>query len=149
MHYDQITIYTDGGCLGNPGPGAWAYLLTANGSFEKEASGFEAATTNNRMELRAVIEALKAAGSYPHTSIVLYTDSQYVKNGITSWITKWKINGWRTANKSPVKNKEYWVELDALASALKVDWRWVKGHAGIEGNERCDTMVREAMERMV
>ncbi len=147
MNHAEIEIYTDGGCLGNPGPGGWAYVLrNKDGSFEKEASGFEKATTNNRMELRAVIEALQACKQYQVESIVINTDSQYVKNGITSWIKKWKVNGWRTANKSPVKNKEYWVALDALNESLPVQYNWVKGHAGILDNERCDQLVRSAME---
>ncbi len=146
MSYQAITIYTDGGCLGNPGPGGWAYVLSSDGSFSKEASGSQRDTTNNRMELTAVIEALKAARELKAERIDLYTDSQYVKNGITGWIHKWKVNGWRTASKDPVKNKEYWVELDALASRLPVAWHWVKGHAGIAGNERCDVLVKAAME---
>ncbi|HOE83805.1 MAG TPA: ribonuclease HI [Sphaerochaeta sp.] len=146
MSYQAITIYTDGGCLGNPGPGGWAYVLSADGVFSKESSGSEHDTTNNRMELTAVIEALKAAQELGSVRIDLYTDSQYVKNGITSWIHKWKANGWRTAAKDPVKNKEYWLALDALASSLPVNWHWVKGHAGIEGNERCDLLVKAAME---
>ena len=148
MSYQAITIYTDGGCLGNPGPGGWAYVLSADGVFSKEASGSDRDTTNNRMELTAVIEALKAAQELTSQRIDLYTDSQYVKNGITSWIHKWKVNGWRTAAKDPVKNKEYWLALDALASALPVNWHWVKGHAGIAGNERCDELVKAAMERI-
>ncbi len=146
MDYTEITIFTDGGCLGNPGPGGWAYVLRADNSFEKEASGFEADTTNNRMELRAVIEALKACMGYNPKTIHINTDSQYVKNGITTWIKNWKRNGWRTASKSPVKNKEYWVELDQLNLELPVQWGWVKGHAGIAENERCDQLVRQAME---
>ncbi|MCK9548132.1 MAG: ribonuclease HI [Sphaerochaeta sp.] len=148
MSYQAITIYTDGGCLGNPGPGGWAYVLTGDDAFTKEASGSQHDTTNNRMELTAVIEALKAAQQLGAARIDLYTDSQYVKNGITGWIHKWKINGWRTANKAPVKNKEYWLALDALANTLEVHWHWVKGHAGIAGNERCDVLVKEAMERI-
>ena len=148
MQHNEIVIYTDGGCSGNPGPGGWAYVLTADDLFEKEASGSALDTTNNRMELTAVIEALKAASTLKAHQIKVYTDSQYVKNGITSWIEKWKVNGWRTASKQPVKNKEYWVELDRLASQLPVSWHWVKGHAGIEGNERCDALVQEAMESL-
>jgi ribonuclease HI len=147
MSYKEIEIYTDGGCFGNPGPGGWAYVLKADGVFEKEASGFEKETTNNRMELRAVIEALKACKQLGGASIKINTDSQYVKNGKTNWIHTWKVNGWRTASKSPVKNQSYWIELDALNSALPVTWNWVKGHAGIAGNERCDTLVKEAINR--
>lgn len=148
MSYKEIIIYTDGGCLGNPGPGGWAYVLKGDDSFVKEQSGGEADTTNNRMELTAVIEALKAAKELGAQQISLYTDSQYVKNGITTWVHTWKVNGWRTASKSPVKNKEYWVALDGLSSQLPISWHWVKGHAGIAGNERCDQLVREAMERI-
>ncbi len=148
MSNNEITIYTDGGCLGNPGPGGWAYVLTTASGQEVEASGFEADTTNNRMELTAVIEALKRAEALGSARIALYTDSQYVKNGITSWIRTWKVNGWRTSARQPVKNKEYWIALDALASRLAVSWHWVKGHSGIAGNERCDILVREAMEQV-
>jgi ribonuclease HI len=147
--YTEIEIYTDGGCLGNPGPGGWAYVLQVDGTFAKEESGAEEATTNNRMELTAVIKALQTCQGYEAKKIIINTDSQYVKNGITSWIKKWKTNGWRTASKDPVKNKEYWVALDALNASLPVYWNWVKGHAGIEGNERCDQLVRQAMEALV
>lgn len=149
MNYAQIEIYTDGGCSGNPGPGGWAYVLRADGVFEKEASGGEKATTNNRMELTAVIQALKACLAYEPKQVVVNTDSQYVRNGITSWITKWKKNGWKTASRQPVKNKEYWVELDQLNSRLPVTYNWVKGHAGIELNERCDSLVREQMDAII
>lgn len=142
----KITIYTDGGCIGNPGAGAWAYVLEADGVFIREASGYEAETTNNKMELTAVIEALKTAKTLGAKKITLYTDSQYVKNGITTWINKWKINGWRTANKAPVKNKEYWVALDELKNQVDVAFSWVKGHAGIPGNERCDALVGQTIE---
>lgn len=141
-----MTIYTDGGCIGNPGVGAWAYVLEQDGVFVKEDSGYHPATTNNRMELTAVIEALKAAKTLGAKKITLHTDSQYVKNGITTWITRWKTNGWRTASKDPVKNKEYWVALDELRSRLDVTFFWVKGHAGIPGNERCDLLVGRTIE---
>lgn len=147
MEYESIVIYTDGGCSGNPGPGGWAYILKADESFEKEASGGSVGTTNNRMELTAVTEALKACLAYNPKQITINTDSQYVRNGITTWIHNWKRNGWRTASKDPVKNKEYWVELDELNRKLPVTWKWVKGHAGIEGNERCDQLVRSEMEK--
>ncbi|MFA5698646.1 MAG: ribonuclease HI [Sphaerochaeta sp.] len=146
MKYQNVTIYTDGGCIGNPGVGAWAYVLEADGIFEKESSGYHADTTNNKMELTAVIEALKAVKELGAKQITLFTDSQYVKNGITVWITNWKKNGWKTANKAPVKNKEYWIELDALKEQLPVTFSWVKGHAGIPGNERCDYLVGVAIE---
>ncbi|WP_320129336.1 ribonuclease HI [uncultured Sphaerochaeta sp.] len=149
MEYANIEIYTDGGCSGNPGPGGWAFVLRADSVFEKEASGGAVATTNNRMELQAVIEALKTCLNYSPKKIIINTDSQYVKNGITAWITNWKRNGWRTANKAPVKNKEYWIELDSLNSQLPVTWNWVKGHAGIELNERCDSLVRKEMDAII
>lgn len=146
MSYHEMTIYTDGGCIGNPGVGAWAYVLEADGVFVKEGSGYDPETTNNKMELAAVIEALKAASALGARKITLYTDSQYVKNGITSWINKWKINGWRTAGRDPVKNKEYWVALDELRNLADVTFSWVKGHAGIPGNERCDALVAQTIE---
>ncbi|MDP3177393.1 MAG: ribonuclease HI [Spirochaetaceae bacterium] len=151
-----IVIYTDGGCSGNPGPGGWAFVLK-DGSSEHEASGGDGATTNNRMELTAVIAALREAerreaerigasdGAIP---VVLYTDSQYVKNGITSWITAWKRNGWRTADKKPVKNKELWEELDAVASRVRPKFLWVEGHAGVDGNERCDALVQAEIRKL-
>jgi ribonuclease HI len=143
----MIEIFTDGGCSGNPGVGAWAYVLkTANG--EEEASGFDPATTNNRMELTAVIRALERARlGGGAAGIKVHTDSQYVKNGITEWIKKWKVNGWLTAAKEKVKNRELWEELDALASQLRPSWAWVKGHAGHPENERCDALVGDRMRR--
>jgi ribonuclease HI len=149
MKYNQIEIYSDGGCSGNPGPGGWAFTFRADGIFDKESSGGSAATTNNRMELTAVIEALKACVPYQPQQIVIHTDSQYVKNGITVRIKNWKRNGWRTAAKAPVKNQELWIELDELNGKLPVEWKWVKGHAGIEGNERCDAMVRIEMDKFL
>jgi ribonuclease HI len=149
---EGLSIYTDGGCSGNPGPGGWAYTVTAGDDTVITRSGHEQDTTNNRMELRAVIEALKAVrtefareGRFPE--VVLHTDSQYVKNGITVWIHSWKANGWRTAGKKPVKNKEYWIELETLAEGLKIRWEWVPGHAGVEFNELCDSLVREEIAR--
>ncbi len=138
----MITFYTDGGCSGNPGPGGWAYAVSENGKLVETRSGGEAATTNNRMELTAVIMALRYALERGETEVEVLTDSQYVKNGITVWINSWKRNGWRTAGRTPVKNVEYWLELDSLNSSLSVTWSWVKGHAGIEGNEECDRLVR-------
>jgi ribonuclease HI len=149
MNYAEIEIYTDGGCSGNPGPGGWAFVLRADGVFEKEASGGAKATTNNRMELTAVIQALKTCLAYEPKKVVVNTDSQYVRNGITSWIRNWKRNGWKTASRQPVKNKEYWIELDALNQQLPVTYNWVKGHAGIELNERCDALVREQMDAII
>ncbi|MFW6207381.1 MAG: ribonuclease HI [Spirochaetota bacterium] len=148
MDTEPIVIYTDGGCSGNPGPGGWAFVLN-DGSLRRERSGGSPATTNNRMELTAVIEALKTVQSELKDTgrpIELYTDSQYVKNGISSWIHNWERNGWQTANKKPVKNKEYWQKLKALTDKLSVNWHWVKGHSGNELNERCDQMVRQEMD---
>ncbi len=133
----MIEIYTDGACSGNPGPGGWGVLISDEDG-ERELFGGEPETTNNRMEMQAVIEALKATSG----AIILYTDSQYVKNGITTWIHGWKRNGWKTASRKPVKNKDLWIETDDLASGREIDWRWVKGHAGHEGNERADELAR-------
>ena len=148
-----VQIFTDGGCSGNPGPGGWAYVIVLKDlQGEKiitEASGPEENTTNNRMELTAVISALKAfktIGGIPRHAVVV-TDSQYVQKGITEWIQKWKVNSWRTSGKKPVKNQDLWIELDALARELCPDWEWVKGHAGNLYNERCDRMTQEEITR--
>nr|WP_321483847.1 ribonuclease HI [uncultured Cohaesibacter sp.] len=138
----KVTIYTDGACSGNPGPGGWGALLTM-GEHEKELCGGEANTTNNRMELTAAIEALNALKRA--CEVDLYTDSQYVKGGITGWIHGWKKNGWKTAAKKPVKNAELWQALDEALKRHKVDWHWVKGHAGHDGNERADELARRGM----
>lgn len=138
----NVTIYTDGACSGNPGPGGWGALLSY-GEHEKELKGGEAETTNNRMELMAAIEALNAL-TRPCT-IDLYTDSQYVKGGITGWIHNWKRNGWKTANKKPVKNADLWQALDGALQRHSVTWHWVKGHAGDAGNERADQLARDGM----
>jgi ribonuclease HI len=135
---DTVTIYADGACKGNPGPGGWGAWLRA-GAHEKELWGGERLTTNNRMELTAVIEAL-AALRRP-SRVAVYTDSAYVKNGITQWIHAWKQRGWRTADKQPVKNAELWRRLDELAQQHRVSWHWVKGHAGDPGNERADRLA--------
>jgi ribonuclease HI len=149
----SLKIYTDGGCSGNPGPGGWAYVMVLE-TFQgpkvlEESSGGEKDTTNNRMELTAVIEslrALKTAAADPQNSLprraVILTDSQYVQKGITEWIHKWKKNAWRTSDKKPVKNQDLWMELDSLAGELSPGWEWVKGHAGNEYNERCDRMAQ-------
>ncbi len=145
----MIEIYTDGGCSGNPGPGGWAFVLTV-GDVQIRKSGGEPDTTNNRMELSAVINALKDVKASPQWSaqtVMIFTDSQYVKNGITLWINNWVRNGWKTSAKKPVKNKEYWVELKELTDSLQVEWRWVKGHAGNELNEECDSMVGAEMAK--
>jgi len=138
-----VRIYTDGACRGNPGPGGWAALLMTP-EREKELSGFEAHTTNNRMELLAAIRALEALKQ--PCEVALYTDSQYVKNGITTWIVDWKLRNWRTADKKPVKNVDLWQQLDALVAGHRIDWHWVKGHAGDEGNERVDRLANAAID---
>jgi ribonuclease HI len=148
MSYKDIVIFTDGGCSGNPGVGGWAFVMSADNNFITEQSGGSEFTTNNKMELTAVINALKACLVTGCESITINTDSQYVKNGITSWVNNWKKNGWKTAAKKPVKNKELWVELDSLNSQLPVKYQWVKGHAGIELNERCDTLVGLEMDKL-
>ena len=135
-------IFSDGACSGNPGPGGWGAVLMY-GKHRKELCGGEALTTNNRMELLGAISALEALNGKRH--VELYTDSAYVKNGITGWIHGWKKNGWKTADKKPVKNVELWQRLDALAAEHHVDWHWVKGHAGHPENERADELAREGM----
>ena len=139
-----IEIFTDGACSGNPGPGGWGAILRWNG-VDKELKGGEALTTNNRMELLAAIRALEALRGGPHR-IELYTDSSYVKDGISGWIHGWKRNGWKTAAKKPVKNAELWQELDALTGRHDIQWKWVKGHAGHPENERADELAREGMK---
>jgi ribonuclease HI len=138
----KVTIYTDGACSGNPGPGGWGAVLIW-GEHRKELSGGAPETTNNRMELQAVIEALAAMKRRAH--IDLYTDSAYVKNGITAWIHSWKKNGWRTADKKPVKNADLWQALEAARHRHDVDWHWVKGHAGHPENDRADELARQGM----
>lgn len=137
-----VVIYTDGACSGNPGPGGWGAILIY-GKHRKELSGGEALTTNNRMELLAAISALEALKR--KTAADIHTDSAYVKNGITGWIHGWKKNGWRTADKKPVKNAELWQRLDALTAHHDVQWHWVKGHAGHPENERADELARQGM----
>lgn len=137
-----VTIYTDGACSGNPGPGGWGAILVY-GEHRRELSGGEAATTNNRMELMAAITALETL-KMP-CEVELWTDSNYVKDGITKWISGWKRNGWKTADKKPVKNAELWQRLDAAAARHNVDWHWVKGHAGHPENERADELARSGM----
>jgi len=138
---DEIHIYTDGACSGNPGPGGWGALMRWRGH-ERELSGFEADTTNNRMELSAAIRALEAVKR--PARVVVHTDSTYVKDGITRWIHGWKKNGWKTAAKKPVKNEDLWRQLDSALAPHDVEWRWVKGHAGDPDNERADKLAREA-----
>jgi ribonuclease HI len=138
----RVVIHTDGACSGNPGPGGWGAILEYNGH-EKELCGGEAATTNNRMELTAAIEALRALKS--RSTVELHTDSVYLRDGITKWIHGWKKKGWKTADKKPVKNIELWQALDTLAAAHDIDWRWVRGHAGHDLNERADELARKGM----
>ncbi|MDB4023132.1 ribonuclease HI [Pelagibacteraceae bacterium] len=137
----KITIYTDGACSGNPGKGGWAAVIIEDKN-EKTISGSEQLTTNNRMELSAVINALREVGS---AELDIYTDSKYVKNGIESWIKNWKINGWMTAAKQPVKNKDLWLELDTLVSEKAIGWKWVKGHS----NDHYNTIVDEAARKAI
>ncbi|MFT3777678.1 MAG: ribonuclease HI [Ottowia sp.] len=143
---DRIEMYTDGACKGNPGPGGWGVLLRA-GAQEKELFGGEAATTNNRMELTAVIEGLSALKR--PCAVDLYLDSQYVRQGITAWIHGWKKKGWRTAGGQPVKNVDLWQKLDALVGGAghRIEWHWVKGHAGHEGNERADALANRGVPK--
>ncbi|NIX76688.1 ribonuclease HI [Microvirga terricola] len=140
---ERILIYTDGACSGNPGPGGWAAILAFKGS-EKEVSGGEAHTTNNRMELMAAIEGLKALKR--SCAVDLYTDSQYVRQGITQWMHNWKRRGWRTADNKPVKNEDLWRALDEAASRHQVSWHWVKGHADDPTNIRVDELAVAAMQ---
>jgi ribonuclease HI len=142
---NRVDIYTDGACSGNPGPGGWGVLLRMGGH-EKELFGGEADTTNNRMELTAVIRALEALRRPVHARV--HTDSQYVQKGISEWIHGWKKRGWRTADKQPVKNAELWRELDELAARHHVEWHWVKGHAGHPENERADALARRGIDKV-
>jgi ribonuclease HI len=145
-----LTVYTDGGCIGNPGKGAWAYLVD-DGTMRVEDTDGDPLTTNNKMELQAVIEALTAISknaAWKGRPIRVHTDSQYVRNGITSWIKTWSTNGWKTASKEPVKNQDLWMQLQKWDQALKPEWKWVKGHAGNPNNERCDQLVRRTMDQM-
>ena len=142
---DLITIHTDGACSGNPGPGGWGAVLHWRGH-EKELSGAEAETTNNRMELLAAIKALEALKRA--SKVRLVTDSIYVRDGVTKWIHGWKKNGWKTAAKKPVKNEDLWRRLDEVAARHDIVWEWVKGHAGHPENERADTLAREAVKAL-
>ncbi|WP_025733037.1 ribonuclease HI [Carnimonas nigrificans] len=141
-----VTLYTDGGCRGNPGPGGWGALLQS-GPHEKELKGGEQQTTNNRMELTAAIMGLRALTR--RCDVALYTDSEYVRNGITKWIHNWRRRGWKTASKAPVKNAELWQELLAETERHQVAWHWVKGHAGHPGNERADALANLAMDDLM
>jgi ribonuclease HI len=141
----DVEIYTDGACKGNPGPGGWGAWLRS-GEHERELWGGEAQTTNNRMELTAVIESLAALKA--PSRVILHLDSEYVRNGITSWIHNWKRRGWRTASNQAVKNVDLWQKLDAVTQAHQIDWRWVKGHAGNAGNERADALANRGVEQV-
>ena len=141
-----VVIYTDGACRGNPGPGGWGAILRA-GANERELSGGELATTNNRMELMAAIQALEALKR--PCKVELHTDSQYLRTGITEWLAAWKARGWKTAAKAPVKNEDLWKRLDAARARHDVAWRWVKGHAGHELNERADELARRGLKETV
>ncbi|HSR83741.1 MAG TPA: ribonuclease HI [Streptosporangiaceae bacterium] len=143
----SVEIYTDGACSGNPGPGGWGVVLTYGGH-TKELSGGEATpTTNNRMELMAAIRALESLSR--RSTVRLHTDSVYVRNGVTSWLPKWKRNGWKTASRQPVKNEDLWRRLDTAAGRHDVQWLWVKGHAGDPGNERADALANKGMAEAV
>lgn len=145
MNQTEVEIYCDGACRGNPGPGGWGALLRSKG-VEKRLYGAEALTTNNRMELMGAIEALRALKR--SCQVILWTDSQYVKKGMTEWLAGWKAKGWKNAAKEPVKNVDLWQALEAEASRHQVDWRWVKGHAGHEGNEIADQLANQAIDEM-
>lgn len=144
----KLTIYTDGGCTGNPGPGGWGAVILEDGIEPVELSGGDFSTTNNRMELIAVIRVLESvieAHGF-HVPLEIHTDSQYVQKGISQWMNGWIAKGWKTAAGKPVKNKDLWLLLKDLNDRLKVDWKWVKGHAGNEWNERCDALVAAQRE---
>jgi ribonuclease HI len=142
----DVVIYADGACRGNPGPGGWGAWLKS-GAHEKEIFGGEKLTTNNRMELTAVIQAL--ASLQKRCTVTVYTDSSYVKDGITGWIHGWKARGWKTADKKPVKNVELWQRLDSLNASHQVEWRWVRGHTGDPGNERADQLANRGVESVM
>lgn len=139
-------IFTDGACRGNPGPGGWGALLRHNG-VEKELHGGEADTTNNRMEMMAVIKALESLKR--PCKLTITTDSQYVKNGITQWMKGWKANGWKTSNRKPVKNQDLWQRMDALLQQHQVEWHWVKGHSGHDENERVDQLANQGIDELI
>ncbi len=142
----QVIIYTDGACRGNPGPGGWGVWLRS-GEHSKELFGGEENTTNNRMELTAAIRGLEALNQ--RCRVALYTDSEYVRKGITEWISGWKQRGWRTAARKPVKNDDLWRQLDELVSAQQVDWHWVKGHSGDAGNEKADELANRGIDALL
>jgi ribonuclease HI len=143
---EAVEIYTDGACRGNPGPGGWGAILTM-GARQKELSGAENLTTNNRMELQAVIGALQALKR--PLQVQLYTDSQYVRRGLLEWLPQWKARGWKTADKKPVKNQDLWQRLEEEAARHRIDWHWVPGHAGVPGNERADALANAAIDTLL
>ncbi len=148
---NDIIVYTDGGCSGNPGPGGWGTVILADGK-EIRRSGGEKNTTNNRMELTAAISAftfIMETSGWEGRPVTVCIDSQYVKNGITAWMPNWKKTGWRTADKKPVKNQDLWIQLDSLTSQLSIVWHWVKGHAGITYNEICDSLAAEEIKKFL
>ena len=140
----KYTIYTDGACSGNPGPGGWGAVIFDNDNKQKNISGSEENTTNNRMELSAAIMALQEVNK--NSEITIYTDSTYVKNGITEWVLKWKENGWKNSNKEPVKNKDLWEKLDNLCAQNTINWKWVKGHASNKYNNLADELATKAIK---
>jgi ribonuclease HI len=142
----QVTIYSDGACRGNPGPGGWGALLSY-GEHERELHGGEANTTNNRMELMAAISALNALRE--KCDVTLFTDSEYVRRGMTEWLPGWKARGWKTASRQPVKNADLWRELEAACARHEVNWRWVKGHNGDPGNERADQLANKGVDEVI
>ncbi len=144
---NTVEIFTDGACSGNPGPGGWGVILRAENGEEKEFSGGEINTTNNRMELSAAIKGLEALKK--PVLVKLYTDSQYLQNGMKLWLNKWKSNGWKTSGRDDVKNIDLWQRLDALASQYEIEWHWIKGHAGHPENERADVLARNAIVQIM
>lgn len=142
----EVNIYTDGGCKGNPGKGAWAFYVEEE---DIGKNGNEQETTNNKMEIMAAVEALKWANEQNKAKVKIYTDSQYVQKGITEWIHNWKRNNWKTASKNPVKNKELWIALDEISNAVNVEWCWIKGHAGHDGNEKAHRLVTMSIDEIV
>lgn len=141
-----VTLFSDGACRGNPGPGGWGVLISHQG-VNKELFGSEAHTTNNRMELLAAIQGLRA--TEPDATVSVYTDSQYVRNGVTLWMANWKKNGWKTAGRKPVKNQDLWQQLDEAVGARGVEWHWVRGHSGHPGNERADALANHAIDTLL
>jgi ribonuclease HI len=141
-----VEIYTDGACRGNPGPGGWGAILRTRGQ-EKEISGAESQTTNNRMELQAAIAALQALKR--PVDVRLYTDSQYLRNGVLTWLAQWKLRGWKTADKRPVKNQDLWQALEVEAAKHRIEWHWVKGHSGHPENERADALANAAIDSLI